>query len=239
MWSQVRVIWWYTVYHETIESCQQSLAVLDIQDFWSIWWNIVICQVLILPKSDIVLASLPSLSFLFPIYFPISPLPLHLLPRPLFQKQLLSDVVLYLYTFAHLPLAELSFSPIHSPLGSCISRGHYSHTSPWHTGAVRQAVQCQHAINILSYTPGLSWWALPYIHHILYMTVAVSCRDFVVEYDINVTPHRFCLIRKATSYCSSPTWSWNFNVQHVWVSFRVTPISSGMGIKLGEHNVSS
>lgn len=61
---------------------------------------------------------------------------------------LLTDIVLYLYTFANLLLPELSFSPIHSPLGSCISVGHYSYATTRYTGAVRQPVQCQHAINV-------------------------------------------------------------------------------------------
>ncbi len=123
------------------------------------WWSILICQVVIVPKTGISMCC-----FTFPLYFALAA---PSLPSPSFQKQILTDVVLYLYTFARLPLPELSSCPILSPSGSCISRGRCSHTSPRYTGAVRQAVQCQHAINILLYyTPDFNWWALPNVYHI-------------------------------------------------------------------------
>lgn len=51
---------------------------------------------------------LPFLSSLFHHLALASPS----LPSPSFQKLLLTDVELYLYTFAHLPLPEMSFSPV-------------------------------------------------------------------------------------------------------------------------------
>ena len=74
----------------------------------------------------IVLMKFQFLSFFF-----CSPLTLTppSLPSPSAQKLLLTNVVLYLYTYAHLPLPELSSSPIHSPLGSGIRWSRYCCTS--------------------------------------------------------------------------------------------------------------
>lgn len=111
------------------EHCQMSLAMLEILGF--------------LDFSSINSAKTRH----FHLVLPPPSFPFSLFPD-FTHALLLTDIVLYLYTFANLLLPELSFSPIHSPLGSCISVGHYSCTTTWYTGAVRQPVQCQHAINI-------------------------------------------------------------------------------------------
>ena len=114
--------------------------------------------------SGIISAKIPHFHLLFlPILLLSRPRPPRLFRSPAFQKELLTDVVLYLFTSAHLPRPELSLSPIHSPLGSCISRGHYSQISPAHTGAVRWAVSCKHAINI-NLKPAFKCRALPYMY---------------------------------------------------------------------------
>lgn len=108
---------------------------------------ILICEVLIQKFQSVALQF--TLSFPFFFFPPILSLLLGLFPGTLFFFFLeATDVVIYLNTFIHLPLPELSFSPIHSPMRACISLSHYSCMSPRCTGAVSQAVQCQHAISI-------------------------------------------------------------------------------------------
>lgn len=119
------------IYHATIGSCQLSFAV-----FWYSWPSLIYQPLVVSPSLFFPLSSVPHLA----------PSPPSLPPR--WKPLLLTDVALYLCTLAHLPRPELSLSPIHGPLGSCISRGHYEHTSQRHMRAVRlSAVRCQPAIN--------------------------------------------------------------------------------------------